>query len=394
MTTCNLANIFLTELYTALDYVDRAYFVILDLLPQLAQDKFIQQAARDAYDKALPLLPGLHLAAGQGPRPTTRRRRKTVTQAKANVAPPQLAPLSFSLAAEEPLEGKEATPEALWQKLKICGRIYLAYLELEPSPELNELVVQFINHLYGHAFALHTYLQQKAQINLEYPRSSLARTTPSLAEGGTKVVRFSLDAQVAQCLKEEDVAAYLLARQRAEKHQHYLRSAQRWLHLQRPLQAQEDLKKALALMVSAEGLTLLAQVTAQQGDLGQAQNLCQEAIKIDPAYGPSYNDLGVYLMNQGQLDSALRWLQAAKQALHYDHREFPFINCGKIYLAQHNLPAAYAEFQRALMLVPQDGEIQKMIRLAAEMLQPLRRNPRSMDSSPKPDDFTPPDTLN
>ena len=396
MTTSNTANIFLSELFTALDYVERAYFVLLDLMPQYGQEEWPLQVARRCYGQALAALPGVN------PHPGKKARRKK--QAAAKNAPnfsavherPMARPVvaSFKLAPTSPAQIDTLSLQQIRQRLQTCGHIYEAYLELEPSLELNHLVINFINLLYQHAYELHRYLYQRGQINLEYPRSELAHQTPPLNEAGTQVVQFSLDPGLADELEFNSLETFLLCQKRQEKYHHYLQSAQRWLHLQRPEQALPDLQQALRLQETAEALTLMAQVYAQKGELLAAQNLCQKAIQLDDQYGPSYNDLGVYLMNQGQLEPALRWLQAAKKALHYEHREYPYINCGKIYLAWHDPRAAYEEFAKALSLVPHDLELQKMTQMVQNMLHPLPR-PRNHQSFAQPSDLSgPPTPLN
>ena len=391
MTTSNAANIFISELYTALDYVERAYFVLLDLMPQYGQAKEVQQSARQFYREVLAQLPGVN--------PTPRRKRrskqkKTLSSADhspTDASSPPLPQTNFAIAAEDFAQIEQLSLRHIRIKIQTCGKLYQSYLELMPSLELHQMVIRFINLLYQHAYELHIHLYQQGQINLEYPRSELAVQTPPLREAGNQVVKFKLPENLAQVLAANELSTYLLQQKRQEKYHRYLQSAQRWLHLQRPDQALPDLQQAFRLQETAEALTLMAQVYAQRGELAVAQNLCHQAIELDRQYGPSYNDLGVYLMNQGDLESAIRWLQAAKEALHYEHREYPYINCGKIYLAWHNPRAAYEEFQKALSLVPHDLELQKMAQMVQNMLHPLPRQ-QGNHVSPQPSDLSGPQT--
>lgn len=59
----------------------------------------------------------------------------------------------------------------------------------------------------------------------------------------------------------------------------------------------------------------------------------RRAIEIDPQFGNPgnpYNDIGVYLTQQGKLNEAVPWLEKAKQATRYEPRQYRFMNLGRI----------------------------------------------------------------
>jgi Tfp pilus assembly protein PilF len=83
-----------------------------------------------------------------------------------------------------------------------------------------------------------------------------------------------------------------------------------------------------------------------------AKKYCLKAIEVDPDYGPSYNDLGTYLMNEGDLNEALRWFDLAKNAPIYQNKEYPFINAGRVFLMQKKYRRALQEFNEAKKRAP------------------------------------------
>src|SRR5712664_3288573 len=85
------------------------------------------------------------------------------------------------------------------------------------------------------------------------------------------------------------------------------------------------------------------------------------AIQIDPDFGNPYNDIGVYLMQQGKLDETILWLEKAKQARRYEPRQFPFMNLGRVYLKQGRWWDALREFEGAVQAAPGDMHAAKTL---------------------------------
>jgi tetratricopeptide (TPR) repeat protein len=110
----------------------------------------------------------------------------------------------------------------------------------------------------------------------------------------------------------------------------------------------EHCQRSVAVHPTAEAHTFLGWSQSFQGRLEEATAECLRAIEIDPDFGNPYNDIGVYLVQQGKLDEAIPWLGKAKQARRYEPRQFPFMNLGRVYLKQGRWWDALREFEGAV----------------------------------------------
>jgi Tfp pilus assembly protein PilF len=113
-------------------------------------------------------------------------------------------------------------------------------------------------------------------------------------------------------------------------------------------------RASLEIHPTADAHTYLGWAYSLQGKLAEAIAACELAISIDPDFGNPYNDIGVYLMQQGQVDEAVPWLEKAKLAPRYEPRHFPYLNLGRIYAGKGMLKQALTEFRGALALQPDD----------------------------------------
>jgi tetratricopeptide (TPR) repeat protein len=120
-------------------------------------------------------------------------------------------------------------------------------------------------------------------------------------------------------------------------------------------------KESIALCPTADAHTYLGWAYSFQGKLNDAIAQCEIAIQIDPEFGNPYNDIGVYLMQQQQLDEAVPWLEKAKQAKRYEPRHFPYLNLGRVYVAKGMLQKALEEFRGALRLDPGNADLVQTI---------------------------------
>src|SRR5216684_2135847 len=123
----------------------------------------------------------------------------------------------------------------------------------------------------------------------------------------------------------------------------------------------EIYRRSIAVYPTAEAHTFLGWTLSFQGRLEEATQECLRAIEIDPAFGNPYNDIGVYLMQQGKLDEAIPWLEKAKQAKRYEPRQFPCMNLGRVYLQQGRWWEALREFEGAVQMAPGDVPASKML---------------------------------
>ena len=123
----------------------------------------------------------------------------------------------------------------------------------------------------------------------------------------------------------------------------------------------EHYQRSVAVHPTAEAHTFLGWSLSFQGRLEEATAECLRAIEIDPDFGNPYNDIGVYLMQQGKLDEAISWLGKAKQARRYEPRQFPFMNLGRVYLKQGRWWDALREFEGAVQAAPGDVHAAKTL---------------------------------
>ena len=113
-------------------------------------------------------------------------------------------------------------------------------------------------------------------------------------------------------------------------------------------------EQSLAVHPTAEGYTFRGWAVSFLGRLEQAIADCRRAIEIDPEFGNPYNDIGCYLMQQGEFEAAIGWLEKAKRAKRYEPRHFPYLNLGHIYARIGEPMKALEEYLQALELNPGD----------------------------------------
>jgi len=123
----------------------------------------------------------------------------------------------------------------------------------------------------------------------------------------------------------------------------------------------EIYRRSIAVYPTAEAHTFLGWTLSFQGRLEEATKECLRAIEINPEFGNPYNDIGVYLMQQGKLEEAIPWLEKAKQAKRYEPRQFPLMNLGRIYLTQGRWWEALRAFEGAVRTAPTDVEARKAL---------------------------------
>jgi len=87
--------------------------------------------------------------------------------------------------------------------------------------------------------------------------------------------------------------------------------------------AVELFEQSIAVRPTAEGHTFRGWALSYLGRLDEATEECKQAIELDPDFGNPYNDIGVYLMQKGELDQAMPWLERAKLAKRYEPRHSP-----------------------------------------------------------------------
>ena len=126
--------------------------------------------------------------------------------------------------------------------------------------------------------------------------------------------------------------------------------------------------QSIAANPTGEGHTVRGWALSHLGRFEEAIEECKIAIQVDPDFGNPYNDIGVYLMQQGKLEEAIPWLEQAKLAPRYEPRHFPFSNLGTIYERKGRLRQALQEYKAALRLEPRhEPAIRAVARLQAQL---------------------------
>jgi Tfp pilus assembly protein PilF len=158
----------------------------------------------------------------------------------------------------------------------------------------------------------------------------------------------------------------MLRRKRAldlwnEGQQHHL-SAFALAREQRDQQAVKELVRAVELYTesieafpTAEAYTFRGWAYKSFGRVDDAIEECRRAIEIDPTYGNPYNDIGAYLIDKGEADEAVEWLEKAKRAPRYEPRHYPFMNLGRLYANKGMVMKAIAEYEEARRLAADDA---------------------------------------
>ena len=111
-------------------------------------------------------------------------------------------------------------------------------------------------------------------------------------------------------------------------------------------------RKSIEMYPTAKAHTFLGWVYSLKGLYIEAIGECKKAIQLDPAFGNPYNDIGVYLIEQGQWREAIPWLEKALNAPRYESPEFPQLNLGRVYEHIGRYRTALSLYDRALEINP------------------------------------------
>ena len=87
--------------------------------------------------------------------------------------------------------------------------------------------------------------------------------------------------------------------------------------------AVRSFRRSIVAYPTAEGHTFLGWSLSHLGRLEEAIEEAEKAIPLDPGYGNTYNDIGVYLSKLGRHDEAIPWLKKAMRSKRYCCYQFP-----------------------------------------------------------------------
>jgi Tfp pilus assembly protein PilF len=111
-------------------------------------------------------------------------------------------------------------------------------------------------------------------------------------------------------------------------------------------------RRSIAMFPTAEAHTFLGWVYSMMERYDEAIAECEQAIALDPGFGNPYNDIGAYLIELGQYEEAIPWLERALAAERYDSPQYPYVNMGRIYEQWGDTYAALDAYERALDVAP------------------------------------------
>jgi Tfp pilus assembly protein PilF len=133
-------------------------------------------------------------------------------------------------------------------------------------------------------------------------------------------------------------------------------------------QAIEVYTKSIEVYPTAEAYTFRGWVYQLIGRVDDAIAECHKAIELDDTFGNPYNDIGAYLIEKGELDDAIEWLEKAKRAPRYEPRHFPYMNLGRLYEMKGMMIQAIQELEAALEIEPGEHNCVEMLaRLRAKL---------------------------
>jgi Tfp pilus assembly protein PilF len=112
-------------------------------------------------------------------------------------------------------------------------------------------------------------------------------------------------------------------------------------------------KESIENYPTAEAYTFLGWTYSFMGRLDDAIEECHRAIEIDPTFGNPYNDIGAYLLQKGEPDDAIPWLEKALRAPRYASYYFAHMNLGRAYETKRDWLRAKSQYQKALDMEPQ-----------------------------------------
>lgn len=137
------------------------------------------------------------------------------------------------------------------------------------------------------------------------------------------------------------------------------REALRFFQAAYEAQMRGDLEEAAGLYTqsveeypTAEAHTFLGWTYSFMSMTDKAIEQCHRATEVDPDFGNPYNDIGAYLIEQGDLYTAIPWLQRAMTAPRYESYFYPHFNLGRVYEAQGRQYDALREYKAAIDLNP------------------------------------------
>jgi Tfp pilus assembly protein PilF len=252
------------------------------------------------------------------------------------------------------------SPIQIRKKVMSSSKMMEVLLQLDfDQANTVSIVIDYINFIYDHSLALHLFCEENSQLEVQFPRVNLLE----MDEGDEdELPFFSLPKEKILSLeKENNKSISSLEWQREIKYEKLIQNGHEEIFNKKYDLALGYFQKAQNYKETAEVFTLIGWALSLLGKNEEAKTYCLRAIKKNPDYGPSYNDLGTYLLAENQVDESLKWFQLAKKAINYQNREYPYINAGRAYIAKNEYAKALEEFRAAITLAPYHEELHETI---------------------------------
>ena len=128
------------------------------------------------------------------------------------------------------------------------------------------------------------------------------------------------------------------------------------------VEAVELYRRSIETYPTAEAHTFLGWVYSFDGRYAEAIDECLNAIRVDSTFGNPYNDIGSYLVAQGDLWTCVRWFRRALAAPRYESYAFPHFNLARVYEQRHRPLDAARHYSLALEEQPAFAQAAKALR--------------------------------
>ena len=248
---------------------------------------------------------------------------------------------------------------------------YLKFIELyfkleSGSPQFIKTGINILNQLFKGAFELHKKVKAFSILEVQPPKFSLTEIESN--ENG--IMHFKIQENIIyQSPSIHEATISFIHDKKEDLYDKHLKKGHFFLLNKNNQKAKEHFNQAKNFKSTAEIFTLLGHISAKENNTDEAKEYCLKAIKTDPHFGAPYNDYGVYLLNEGLAKDALKWFALAKKSLHYQNRDFAYINCGRAYFALGEYELALDEFTKALAMNPENTELATMVKKIKDNLE-------------------------
>lgn len=272
-----------------------------------------------------------------------------------------------SLSIESKFTSLEDKASFLVKELNDFLKFIELYFKLESGSEhFIKTATNLINILFRGAFELHKKVKTFSILEVQPPRFSL--TTIEKNENEIMLLQIA-DQEINLNKSIHDATITFIQDKKDDLYDRHLKRGHFFLLNKNYTKAKEHFTKAKNFKSTAEVYTLLGHLAGKENRYEDAKEFCLKAIKTDPHFGAPYNDYGVYLLNEGMAKDALKWFTLAKKSLQYQNRDFAYINCGRAYFALGEYELALDEFTKALVMNPENSELETMVQKIKDNLE-------------------------